>query len=96
VKESNLRIVSFCSPASAGLFICGPFSIVVNFLKFPLHIFIWKTIDLHSLSLNLILLPAIAIGAFTGIQLIKKISDAFYRTDVIIITVLSAFLLLIL
>lgn len=71
------------------------FFLIVNFFKFPLHIFIWKTIDLHSLSLNLVLLPAIAIGAFTGIQLIKKISDSVYRTAVIIITALSAFLLLI-
>ena len=55
------------------------FFLIVNFLKFPLHIFIWKTIDLHSLSLDLILLPAIAIGAFTGIQLIKKISESIYR-----------------
>lgn len=71
------------------------FFLIVNFFKFPLHIFIWKTIDLHSLGLNLILLPAIAIGAFTGIQLIKKISESFYRSAVIIITALSAFLLLI-
>jgi len=71
------------------------FFLIVNFSKFPLHIFIWKTIDLHTLKLDLILLPAIALGAFVGIQLIKKISENLYRTAVIIITALSAFLLLI-
>ncbi len=71
------------------------FFLIVNFSKFPLHMFIWKTIDLHTLKLDLILLPAIALGAFAGIQLIKKISENLYRTAVIIITALSAFLLLI-
>lgn len=71
------------------------FFLIINFLKFPLHIFVWKTIDRSTLTLDLLLLPAIAVGAFIGIMLVKKISDKIYRTTVIIVTVLSAFLLLI-
>lgn len=71
------------------------FFLIVNFSKFPLHILVWKTIDWQTLSLDLMLLPGIALGAFLGIQLIKKISDKLYRTAVIIVTALSAFLLLI-
>ena len=71
------------------------FFLVVNFLKFPLHIFVWKTINWGTLTLDLLLLPAIAVGAFLGIVLVKKISDKTYRTAVIIVTALSAFLLLI-
>lgn len=71
------------------------FFLIINFSKFPLHIFIWKTIDTHTLSLNIILLPAIALGAFTGVKLVRQISDNFYRTAVIVVTALSAFLLLI-
>ena len=71
------------------------FFLVVNFLKFPLHIFVWKTINWSTLTLDLLLLPAIAVGAFLGIILVKKISDKTYRTAVIIVTALSAFLLLI-
>ncbi len=71
------------------------FFLVVNFLKFPLHIFVWKTITWNTLTIDLMLLPAIAIGAFLGVILIKKISEKTYRTAVIVITVLSAFLLLI-
>ncbi|PIF06640.1 MAG: hypothetical protein CSA36_00630 [Draconibacterium sp.] len=71
------------------------FFLIINFSKFPLHILVWKTISLHTLLLDVILLPAIAIGAYTGIILVKKLSDKFYRTAVIIVTVLSAFLLLI-
>lgn len=71
------------------------FFLIVNLSKFPLHIFIWETITWDTLSLDLTLLPAIALGAVVGINLVKKISEKLYRTAVIIVTALSAFLLLI-
>ena len=71
------------------------FFLIINASKFPLHVFIWKTIDLKTLTLNITMLPAIALGAFVGIWLVKKFSDKLYRTAVIIVTALSAFLLLI-
>jgi hypothetical protein len=71
------------------------FFLIINFSKFPLHIFVWKTISWQTLTLDVILLPGIALGALTGIWLVKKLSDKFYRAAVIIVTALSAFLLLI-
>ncbi len=71
------------------------FFLIVNFSKFPLHIFVWKTIDWSTLTLDIIMLPGIAAGAIAGIWLVKKLSDKFYRAFVIIATALSAFLLLI-
>jgi uncharacterized membrane protein YfcA len=71
------------------------FFLIVNFSKFPLHIFVWKTINRNTLTLDIIVLPAIALGAFLGVSLVKKISDKTYRTAVIVVTALSAFLLLI-
>ena len=71
------------------------FFLIINFSKFPLHILVWKTISWHTLSLNLLMLPAIAVGAFLGVKLVKQISDNLYRTAVIIVTALSALLLLI-
>ncbi len=71
------------------------FFLIINFSKFPLHVFIWKTVSWHTLLLDVMLLPGIAIGAFSGIWLVKKISEKYYRAAVIIVTALSAFLLLI-
>jgi len=71
------------------------FFLIINFSKFPLHIFIWKTISWNTLHLDLLLLPGIAMGAFLGIWLVKKISEKYYRAAVIVVTVLSAFLLLV-
>jgi uncharacterized membrane protein YfcA len=71
------------------------FFLIINISKFPLHIFIWKTISWNTLTLDILMLPAIALGAFLGIKLVKRISENLYRTAVIVITALSAFLLLI-
>lgn len=71
------------------------FFLIINFLKFPLHFFIWKTIDADTLLLNLTTLPAIGLGAFLGIALIKRFSESLYRSVVIVVTALSALLLLI-
>jgi uncharacterized membrane protein YfcA len=71
------------------------FFMIINISKFPLHIFIWKTIDWSTLKLDVLLLPGIALGAFLGVWLVKKISEKFYRIAVIVVTALSAFLLLI-
>lgn len=71
------------------------FFLIVNFVKFPLHILVWETIDLNTLKLDLMMLPAITLGAVLGIWLVKKIPDKPYRIFVIVVTALSAFLLLI-
>lgn len=71
------------------------FFLIVNFFKFPLHIFVWGTISWPSLKLDLMTLPAIALGAFLGIWLVKIIPEKTYRAFVIVVTAASAFLLLI-
>lgn len=71
------------------------FFLILNFFKFPLHIFVWQTISWSSLTLNIMILPAIALGAFLGIWLVKIIPEKTYRTAVIAVTTVSAFLLLI-
>lgn len=71
------------------------FFLILNFSKFPLHIFVWNTINWQTLTLDLLLLPGIGIGAFLGVKLVKRLSENLYRTAVIIVTALSAFLLLV-
>jgi uncharacterized membrane protein YfcA len=71
------------------------FFLIVNFFKFPLQVWVWNNIGLKTIIMDLIMLPAIAAGAFLGIWIVKKIPDKTYRTFIVIVTVLSAFLLLI-
>ena len=71
------------------------FFLIINISKFPLHLLVWKTIDRHTLTLDLMTLPAIALGAVAGIWLVKTIPEKTYRRTIMGITVLSAFLLLV-
>jgi uncharacterized membrane protein YfcA len=69
------------------------FFFIVNVSKVPLHVWSWKTITLSSFMLDLLMIPAIAAGAFLGIWLVRLLPEKFYRILVIVTTLLSAFLL---
>jgi uncharacterized membrane protein YfcA len=66
------------------------FFLIINLIKVPLHVFVWHTITVQSFSLNILMLPAIIVGAYLGIRLVKIIPDGPYRIFVIIITTLTA------
>jgi uncharacterized membrane protein YfcA len=69
------------------------FFFIINCSKVPLHIWSWKTITWHSFLLDILVIPAIAAGAFLGIWLVRLLPEKFYRILVIATTLLSAFLL---
>ena len=69
------------------------FFLIINLLKIPLHAFIWHTISLDSLILNATLIPAIALGAFFGFQIVYFFPERIYRAFIIISTAISAFFL---
>ena len=71
------------------------FFLIINTSKFPLHIFVWETINWQTLKIDFILFPGIAAGALMGVWLVKQIPEQTYRSFVIFITALSALLLLI-
>ena len=48
------------------------FFLFVNLFKVPMHVFIWKTIDLNILLFDLSLFPFILVGAVTGVWIVKK------------------------
>jgi uncharacterized membrane protein YfcA len=70
------------------------FFMIINFTKFPLQLFVWNNIHANTLIIDLITLPAIALGAFLGFKVVKIIPEHIYRGFVIVITAVSAFLLL--
>lgn len=71
------------------------FFMIINFTKFPLQLFVWDNINAETLMIDLVTLPAIAVGAFVGFKAVKIIPEHIYRGAVIVITAISAFLLLI-
>ncbi len=69
------------------------FFFIINLSKVPLHLFVWKTINLHSLTFNLILLIPVILGAVSGFYIVKVIPERAYRIFIILSTLASAFLL---
>jgi len=68
---------------------------IINIFKLPFHIFIWKTVSKETLVLNSILVPAVVLGFFAGVALVKIISNLYYRRFILIVTALGALVLLI-
>ena len=66
------------------------FFLIINLFKIPFHITIWKTIDINTFTLDLAMLPAIMIGAFLGVKLVKFIPEKPYRIFIIVSTALAA------
>ena len=67
------------------------FFLFVNLFKVPMHVFIWKTIDLNILLFDLSLFPLILLGALTGVWIVKKIPEKPYKIFVIVSVILSTF-----
>jgi uncharacterized membrane protein YfcA len=69
------------------------FFFIVNMFKVPFHVGIWKTITVQSLLFDVLMIPAIALGALLGIWLVKFFPEKAYRIFIIATTLFSALLL---
>ncbi|MGI9532489.1 sulfite exporter TauE/SafE family protein [Lutimonas sp.] len=67
---------------------------IINVFKLPFHIFVWKTVDEKTLQLNLLLTPALIIGFFLGVRLVKVIHNDLYRKLVLFVTAAGALIIL--
>lgn len=64
--------------------------LVINLFKFPFQVLYWHNINWHTLSIDLVLLPALALGFWAGLYLTAKIKDMHYRRVVIALTLAGA------
>jgi uncharacterized membrane protein YfcA len=64
--------------------------LIINLFKLPFQFLIWKNIDEHSLKIDLALLPALALGFWLGVKIVKRIKDDHYRKVVIVLTLIGA------
>jgi uncharacterized membrane protein YfcA len=64
--------------------------LVINLFKFPFQVLYWNNITLASLWIDMLLLPALLIGFYCGIRLVRQIKDESYRKVVIVLTLIGA------
>ncbi len=70
------------------------FFLVINVMKVPLHVFVWNTITIKTFMLDLIILPMIGLGAFLGLQVVRRIPERAYRYFIIVMTAVAAVVML--
>jgi len=66
---------------------------IINIFKLPFHIFMWGTISMETIAVNLRLVPAIVLGFIVGVYLVKFITDQQYRKFILIVTAIGALLI---
>lgn len=62
------------------------FFMIINLSKVPFHIYSWETIDLRTLAFDASILPAVGIGAYLGLRIVRIIPEKGYRILVIVTT----------
>jgi uncharacterized membrane protein YfcA len=92
---SNLYFLAMRLPKNQFIGTAAWLFLITNWVKLPLHIFLWKTIDTKVLLTDLWLLPGLVLGLFLGVRLVKRIREGFYRKLILILTAVGAILLLV-
>ncbi|HUH48054.1 MAG TPA: TSUP family transporter, partial [Arenibacter sp.] len=91
---SNIYFLAMRLPKNEFIGTAAWLFFIVNLIKLPFHIFVWKTIGLETLLIDLKLVPTIFLGLFVGVQLVKTIKDQFYRKMILVLTAAGALLIL--
>ena len=71
------------------------FFFIINLTKVPLQILFWHNITPKTLMLNIVIIPAIALGAVLGALTIKKINEKAFRSLILVMTAIAAIRLMI-
>ena len=66
------------------------FFFIINLTKLPLQIFVWHNIGIRTMTMTIVVLPLIALGAILGYYILKKINEKIFRYIVIIMTAIAA------
>jgi len=91
---SNIYFLAIKLPKNEFIGTAAWLFFIVNIFKLPFHFFVWKTVTIETLLLNSILIPAIILGFFIGVAIVKKISNLNYRRFILIVTTIGALVML--
>lgn len=89
-----LYLLSMRLPKNEYIGTAAWFFLAINLFKVPFHVFSWHSIDVNSFMLSVISLPFIALGAWSGIHIVKRIPEKHYRWLVIGMTGAASILML--
>jgi uncharacterized membrane protein YfcA len=85
-----LYLLAMRLPKSEFIGTAAWFFLIINLSKVPFHVLVWETISINTVLLDIVLLPAIALGVYIGISIVKRINDTIFRALVITMTAITA------
>ncbi|MEM7382265.1 MAG: sulfite exporter TauE/SafE family protein [Bacteroidota bacterium] len=91
---SNVYFLAMRLPKNEFIGTAAWLFLIINVLKLPFHFFVWETISVESLWINLKLLPGVILGLLVGVRLVGVIKEGFYRKMILVLTALGAILIL--
>jgi uncharacterized membrane protein YfcA len=87
---SNIYFLAMRMPKNGFIGTAAWVFLVMNLFKLPFQVFYWKNINSTSLQTDLVLLPALALGFWSGIKIVNRIKDDSYRKVVIVLTLVGS------
>jgi hypothetical protein len=91
---SNIYFLAMRLPKNEFIGTAAWLFFLINLFKLPFHIFVWKTITRETLVLNSLMIPAMIVGFYLGVSIVKLISNINYRRFILFVTALGGFILL--
>ncbi|HET6768497.1 MAG TPA: sulfite exporter TauE/SafE family protein, partial [Chitinophagaceae bacterium] len=87
---SNLYFLAMRLPKNHFIGTTAWLFLVINLFKLPFQVLYWKNITFSSLQTDLLLLPALVLGFWLGLKIVKQIKEDHYRKVVIVLTLIGA------
>lgn len=91
---SNIYFLAIRFPKNQFIGTAAWLFFIINVFKLPFHILVWKTISVDTLTLNLVLIPAVVAGFYIGAYIVKLISNFNYRRFILIVTAIGGIVML--
>ncbi len=82
----SLYLLSMRLPKEVFIGTAAMFFLTMNFLKMPIHLFVWNTMTPATLKVDLIMLPVEIIGFLIGLKIVKKIPEKPFKILILLAT----------
>jgi uncharacterized membrane protein YfcA len=90
---ANLYFLAMQLPKNAFIGTTAWLFLIINLFKVPFHIWTWQTITIETATLSFAFVPAIFLGLFTGVRILKRINDQLFRNFILVATAIGALLI---
>ena len=90
---ANIFFLAMRLPKDAFIGTTAWLFLIINLFKVPFHIWSWETINLETIQVSVVTIPAIFLGLFVGIRILKKVNDALFRKFTLLMTAIGAIII---